>query len=89
MCCRRWFGGYYYRRNIAEAKVAKAEDAVKQMIDAAQKRAETIKKETILEAKEESTSLKARMSARTGKGATRYREVSAGFSKRKRCLIKR
>ena len=53
-----WFGGYYYRRNIAEAKVAKAEDAVKQMIDAAQKRAETIKKETILEAKEEVYKLK-------------------------------
>ncbi len=47
------FGGYYYRRNIAEAKVAKAEDAVKQMIDDAQKRAESIKKEIILEAKEE------------------------------------
>ena len=50
--------GYWYRRNIAEAKVAKAEDAVKQMIDAAQKRAETIKKETILEAKEEVYKLK-------------------------------
>ena len=45
--------GYYYRRNIAEAKTAKAEDAVKKMIDDAQKRAETLKKETILEAKEE------------------------------------
>ena len=53
-----WFGGYWYRRNIAEAKVAKAEDAVKQMIDAAQKRAETSKKETILEAKEEVYKLK-------------------------------
>jgi len=41
------FGGYYYRRNIAEAKVAKAEDAVKQMIDDAQKRAESIKKEIV------------------------------------------
>ena len=40
------FGGYCYRRNIAEAKVAKAEDAVKQMIEDAQKRAESIKKET-------------------------------------------
>jgi ribonuclease Y len=51
-------GGYVYRRNIAEAKVAKAEDAVKQMIDDAQKRAETIKKETILEAKEEAYKIK-------------------------------
>ena len=47
------FVGYYYRRNIAEAKTAKAEDAVKKMIDDAQKRAEALKKETILEAKEE------------------------------------
>lgn len=52
------FGGYAYRRNIAEAKVAKAEEAVKKMIDDAQKRAETIKKETILEAKEEAYKIK-------------------------------
>ena len=45
--------GYYYRRNIAEAKIAKAEDAVRKMIEDAQKRAETLKKETVLEAKEE------------------------------------
>ncbi len=46
-------GGYFYRRNIAEAKIAKAEDAVRKMIDDAQKKAEALKKETILEAKEE------------------------------------
>lgn len=45
--------GYAYRRNIAEAKVAKAEDAVKKLYDDAQKRAEEIKKEKVLEAKEE------------------------------------
>ncbi len=50
--------GYYYRRNIAEAKTAKAEDAVKKMIDDAQKRAENLKKETILEAKEEAYRIK-------------------------------
>lgn len=50
--------GYVYRKNIAEAKVAKAEDAVRQMIDEAQKRAETIKKETVLEAKEEAYRIK-------------------------------
>ncbi len=47
------FVGYFYRRNIAEAKVAKAEDAVRKMLDDAQKRAEDIKKEKILEAKED------------------------------------
>lgn len=52
------FAGYYYRRNIAEAKVAKAEDAVNKMISDAQKRAETLKKETLLEAKEEAYRIK-------------------------------
>ncbi len=46
-------GGYYYRRNIAEAKIGRAEEAVKQMIEDTQKRAEALKKETILEAKED------------------------------------
>ncbi len=45
--------GYAYRRNVAEAKVAKAEDAVKKLYDDAQRKAEEIKKENILEAKEE------------------------------------
>lgn len=47
------FAGYLYRRNVAEAKVAKAEDAVKKLYDDAQRRAEEIKKERVLEAKEE------------------------------------
>lgn len=50
--------GYAYRRNIAEAKTAKAEDAVKRMLEDAQKRAEEIKKEKVLEAKEEVLKLK-------------------------------
>lgn len=50
--------GVAYRKNIAEAKTMRAEEAVKKMIDDAQKRAETIKKETILEAKEEVLRLK-------------------------------
>ncbi len=45
--------GYVYRRNIAEAKVAKAEDAVKKLYDDARHKAEEIKKEKVLEAKEE------------------------------------
>ena len=45
--------GYAYRRNVAEAKVEKAEDAVKKLYDDAQRKAEEIKKEKILEAKEE------------------------------------
>ena len=45
--------GYVYRRNVAEAKIAKAEDAVKKLYDEAQRKAEEIKKEKVLEAKEE------------------------------------
>lgn len=51
-------GTYLYSRNNAESKVAKADELVKKMIDDAQKRAETLKKETILEAKEEVYRLK-------------------------------
>ena len=45
--------GYVYRKNVAEAKIAKAEDAVRTMLDDAQKKAEEIRKEKELEAKEE------------------------------------
>ena len=44
--------GYLYRKNIAEAKIAKAEDAVKKLYEDAQRKAEEIRKEKVLEAKE-------------------------------------
>ncbi len=47
------FVGYIYRRNVAEAKVGRAEDSVKKLLTEAQKKAEAVKKETVLEAKEE------------------------------------
>ena len=47
------FAGYRVRQNIAEAKIGRAEDTVTKMIGDAQKRAEVIKKETVLEAQEE------------------------------------
>ncbi len=45
--------GYVYRRNVAESKIANAEETVKRLYDDAQRRAEEIKKERVLEAKEE------------------------------------
>lgn len=45
--------GFYYRKNVAEAKIEKAEDAVKRLYDEAQKKAEEVRKEKVLEAKEE------------------------------------
>lgn len=45
--------GYVYRRGVAEKKIGRAEDTVNKLIDDAQKKAEAIRKETVLEAKEE------------------------------------
>ncbi|MDT8901376.1 ribonuclease Y [Selenomonadales bacterium 4137-cl] len=45
--------GYYIRRNIAESKIALAEDAAKRILEDAQKASESKKKEALVEAKEE------------------------------------
>lgn len=47
------FAGYLYRKNIAEARIAKAEDAAKSIVEDAQKKADDAKREMLLEAKEE------------------------------------
>ena len=45
--------GYFIRKNIAEAKIAAAEDAARKIIEDANKAGEAKKKEVLLEAKEE------------------------------------
>ena len=45
--------GYFIRKNIAEAKIAAAEDAARKIIEDADKAGEAKKKEALLEAKEE------------------------------------
>nr|WP_122627178.1 ribonuclease Y [Lucifera butyrica] len=45
--------GYWIRKNIAEAKIATAENAARKVIEDAEKTAEAKKKEALLEAKEE------------------------------------
>lgn len=47
------FAGYLYRKNIAEARIAKAENAAKSIVEDAQKKADATKREVLLEAKEE------------------------------------
>ena len=53
-----WFIAVAYRKNIAEAKVGKAEDKAREIIDEALKSAEAKKRETLLEAKEEALKTK-------------------------------
>ncbi|MBB6444199.1 ribonuclease Y [Bacillus benzoevorans] len=45
--------GYFYRKSIAEAKIAGAQHAAEQIIEDAKRDAETLKKEALLEAKDE------------------------------------
>lgn len=45
--------GYMYRKKVAEKKIAAAEDAAQKIIEEGEKQAEAIKKEKLLEAKEE------------------------------------
>ncbi|MDD6328650.1 MAG: ribonuclease Y [Lachnospiraceae bacterium] len=53
-----WFAAISYRKNIAEAKVGKAEDKAREIIDEALKSAEAKKREILLEAKEEALKTK-------------------------------
>ncbi len=46
-------GGYFVRKNIAESKVATAEEAARRILEDAQKSGESKKKEALVEAKEE------------------------------------
>lgn len=53
-----WFSAVAYRKNIAEAKLGKAEDKAREIIDEALKSAEAKKREILLEAKEEALKTK-------------------------------
>lgn len=53
-----WFSAIAYRKNIAEAKLGKAEDKAREIIDEALKSAEAKKREILLEAKEEALKTK-------------------------------
>ena len=49
------FFGYIYRRNVAEAKVGRAEESVKRLVADAQKKAEAMKRKLFLKLKKKST----------------------------------
>lgn len=50
--------GYFYRKSVAEAKVAGARNAAEQIIEDAKREAEAMKKEALLEAKDENHKLR-------------------------------
>ena len=83
------FAGYVYRKNVAEAKVEKAEDAVKRLIVDAQKKAEAVKKETVLEAKEEIHSLRTEFERESKERRNEIQRVERRLAQREESLDKK
>ncbi|MEW8971487.1 MAG: ribonuclease Y, partial [Mesobacillus sp.] len=50
--------GYFYRKSVAEAKIAGAKNAAEQIVEDAKREAEAMKKEALLEAKDENHKLR-------------------------------
>ncbi len=57
--------GYFYRKKVAEVKIAAAEEAAKKIIEEGEKQAEALKKEKLLEAKEENHKLRSELDRET------------------------
>ncbi len=81
--------GYFYRRNIAEAKIGRAEDSVKRLIDDAQKRAEVIKKETVLEAQDEVHKLRSEFDKETRERRNEITKIEKRLVQREEVLDKK
>lgn len=83
------FIGYIYRRNVAEAKVGRAEDSVKRLVVDAQKKAEAVKKETILEAKEEIHTLRSEFEKESKDRRNEIQRTERRLSQREETLDKK
>lgn len=81
--------GYFYRKNIAEAKVERAEESVRKMIVDAQKKAEGIKKEIVLEAKEEVLQLRNELDVETKERRSESQRMEKRLIQREELLDKK
>ncbi|MEG0256914.1 MAG: ribonuclease Y [Christensenella sp.] len=81
--------GYTYRRNIAESKIGRAEDSVKKLIDEAQKRAEVIKKETVLGAQEEVHRLRSEFDKESRERRNEIAKIEKRLAQREEMLDKK
>ncbi|MBS3887035.1 MAG: ribonuclease Y [Dethiobacter sp.] len=75
-------GGYFVRRQLAESKVGSAEEAAKNLLDEAEKQAQAVKREKIVEAKEEVHKLRKDLEQES-------RERRAEFQRTERRLIQK
>lgn len=83
------FIGYVYRRNVAEAKVGRAEDSVKKLLAEAQKKAEAVKKETVLEAKEEIHNLRSEFEKESKERRSEIQRIERRLVQREEMLDKK
>ncbi len=83
------FVGYIYRRNVAEAKVGRAEESVKKLVADAQRKAEAVKKETILEAKEEVHTLRTEFDRESKERRSEIQRIERRLAQREETLDKK
>jgi ribonuclease Y len=87
--CIGLFVGYVYRRNVAEAKVGRAEESVKKLLAEAQKKAEAVKKETVLEAKEEIHNLRSEFEKESKERRNEIQRIERRLAQREEMLDKK
>ncbi len=83
------FVGYIYRRNVAEAKVGRAEESVRRLVAEAQKKAEAAKKETVLEAKEEIHTLRVEFDKESKERRNEIQRIERRLAQREETLDKK
>lgn len=83
------FLGYVYRRNVAEAKVGRAEESVRRLVNDAQKKAEAVKKETVLEAKEEIHTLRVEFDRESKERRNEIQRIERRLAQREEALDKK
>ena len=83
------FIGFTYRKNIAEKKIGRAEESVQKMIEDASKKAETIRKETVLQAKEEIHKLRTEFDRETKERRNEQNKLDRRLTQREENLEKK
>ncbi|MBQ4062572.1 MAG: ribonuclease Y [Christensenellaceae bacterium] len=81
--------GFAYRKSVAEKKIGRAEESVIAMIDDARKKAEAIRKETVLEAKEEIHRLRSEFDKETKERRNEQSRIEKRLSRREEDLDKK
>lgn len=83
------FAEFYIKKNISETRIANANEKSKRIIEEAQKQAESLKKETILEAKEETHKLRVEFDKETRDRRNELQRLERRLMQREELLDKK